>query len=401
MAQLAPNHLVLRKALNGPRAVYSIAKHPRLFLAADGKGGGSWRIRYRPGRGLQQRWHTITNDARNVEFEAVAAKAKELLARLALDGVDPKAPRKRAGTTFDDVWQLWLERHAKVHKKSWKHDEGLYRRHIQRRLGGDGLETIDRQRVIAVLDDIATGATPIQANRAQALISAVYSWSLDEGLVTAHPALRIRKRGAEVSRDLVMSDQQLRAFWAKLSDIEGHVATILKLLLLLGSRRGEVLGIEVRELALEDRARWVLPGSRSKNGLANIVPLPPLALSLIREALERNGGSRFLFPARHLADQPFDERFVSRTCKRICREIGVPEMRLHDLRHQAATGMAMCGVPMEVRQRVQNQITGRRQSIGSVYDQHDYFDEKLRALALWEGRLVGITEQSGEPVERY
>ena len=67
-------------------------------------------------------------------------------------------------------------------------------------------------------------------------------------------------------------------------------------------------------------------------------------------------------------------------------------MRLHDLRHQAATGMAQCGVPLEIRQLVQNQISGRRQSIGARYDQHDYFQEKKRALELWEARLQEIIE---------
>jgi hypothetical protein len=56
-------------------------------------------------------------------------------------------------------------------------------------------------------------------------------------------------------------------------------------------------------------------------------------------------------------------------------------MRLHDLRHQVATGMAQCGVPLDIRQWVQNQITGRRQSIGSVYDQHDYTAENRPGFA--------------------
>jgi hypothetical protein len=76
-------------------------------------------------------------------------------------------------------------------------------------------------------------------------------------------------------------------------------------------------------------------------------------------------------------------------------------MRLHDLRHQAATGMAQCGVPLDIRQMVQNQITGRRQTIGSIYDQHDYSEEKRRALTLWEQRLRAIVEGRDPPAERF
>ena len=63
MAKLAANHLAFRKAHNGPRAVHSIAKHPRLYLAADGKGGGSWRIKYYPPGRTSQRWLTMVRIA--------------------------------------------------------------------------------------------------------------------------------------------------------------------------------------------------------------------------------------------------------------------------------------------------------------------------------------------------
>lgn len=401
MPQLAPNHLVIRKALNGDRAVYSIAKHPRLYLATDGKGGGSWRLRYRPRAGAAQRWHTISNDARHVDLDSVVKKMTELVANLTLNGVDPKSQRQRTDKTFADTFELWLERHGKAHKKSWETDLALYRRHIGNRLGRDILGKIDRMRVIEVLDEIAKSSTPIQANRSQTVISAVFSWALDEGLVAAHPALRIRKRGAEIPRDSVMNDEQLREFWAGLETVGEPAAAIIKLLLLLGSRLQEIAGIRVSELRLNERPHWILPGSRSKNSRSHTVPLPPLALDLIKSALTTAGGSAFLFPARFVDDGPFDHKFVSRRCKRLYRDVGLPDMRLHDLRHQAATGMARCGVPLDIRQLVQNQLTGRGKAIGSIYDQHEYFDEKLRALTLWQNALLALAAKRPWPAERY
>jgi hypothetical protein len=52
--------------------------------------------------------------------------------------------------------------------------------------------------------------------------------------------------------------------------------------------------------------------------------------------------------------------------------------------------MAALGIPREVRERVQNQVTGRRQSIGARYDQHEYLAEKRDALARWEAHLLRI-----------
>lgn len=39
---------------------------------------------------------------------------------------------------------------------------------------------------------------------------------------------------------------------------------------------------------------------------------------------------------------------------------------------------------------VQNQVTGRRKSIGARYDQHEYLIEKRDALARWEAHLLSV-----------
>lgn len=402
MPTLAPNYLKVQKALRGTRAVYTIAKHPKLYLATDGKGGGSWRIKYMPPGATSQRWHTLSNDARNADFDQVVQKAGELLQNLSLNGLDPKAQRSTLVLTFDVAFHQWLEAHAKVRKNSWQDDEKIYHRHIKDRLGTNVLGNIDRVRVIEVLDAIAASATPIQANRCQAVISAVFSWALDEGKVQAHPALRIRRRGEERIREFVMTDEQLRAFWAKLDALFDKPATVIKLLLVTGCRLSEVTGAERREIRFEnEREQWTIASSRTKNSLTHIVPLTPTAVELWKGAMTGDTGNPFVFPAHRVTPQPFDGNHASRLCKEIYRDIGVAEMRLHDLRHQAATGMAQCGVPLEIRQLVMNQVTGRRQSIGSRYDQHDYSAEKRRALELWEHPLLAIVSGHDIPKERY
>ena len=55
--------------------------------------------------------------------------------------------------------------------------------------------------------------------------------------------------------------------------------------------------------------------------------------------------------------------------------------------------MAALGIQREIRERVLNQVTGRRQSIGARYDQYDYLVEKRDALARWEAHLLSIVSQ--------
>ena len=79
---------------------------------------------------------------------------------------------------------------------------------------------------------------------------------------------------------------------------------------------------------------------------------------------------------------------LSHRFRDIVRKHGMPDIRLHDLRHCCARGMAAIGIPREIRERVQNQVTGRRTSIGARYDQHEYIAKKRAALERWQAILA-------------
>jgi integrase len=59
----------------------------------------------------------------------------------------------------------------------------------------------------------------------------------------------------------------------------------------------------------------------------------------------------------------------------------------HDLRRTAATGMARLGIAVHVTEAVLNHVSGTSAGIVSVYQRHDYADEKRQALESW-GRFV-------------
>ena len=119
-------------------------------------------------------------------------------------------------------------------------------------------------------------------------------------------------------------------------------------------------------------AAWT---AEPKNKLPHAVPLTPLARELF--------GTGFNFYPTTLSHRFRD----------IVRALDMADIRLHDLRHCCATGMASLGIPREIRERVQNQITGRRQSIGARYDQHEYLAEKRDAIERWQVEVLRIVGQ--------
>ena len=83
----------------------------------------------------------------------------------------------------------------------------------------------------------------------------------------------------------------------------------------------------------------------------------------------------------------------------VTKALGIENLRLHDLRHAVKTYMRSMGVPADIADRVQGQVSGLKRGVGWRYDHHEYLDEKRRAPELWERRLLAIV--NGDAAERW
>ncbi len=156
-----------------------------------------------------------------------------------------------------------------------------------------------------------------------------------------------------------------------------------------------------------ERAAWVLPGERTKNGRPHGVPLTGAARQLVLELLGEIGkGDSYLFPARARDDRPIGGQTLSNAMLRFGDAIeGDDEAErswraerpsAHDLRRTFATRMAGLGVSQEIRDRLLNHAP--RSIEGRHYNAHDYFAEKWRALQQWDVALEGILSDRPDAV---
>ena len=65
------------------------------------------------------------------------------------------------GGSFEALFVDWLERHAKVKKKSWQHDADMYRRHVHDRMGRLIAADMKRADVAAVLRQRSKGVLTV------------------------------------------------------------------------------------------------------------------------------------------------------------------------------------------------------------------------------------------------
>jgi hypothetical protein len=70
----------------------------------------------------------------------------------------------------------------------------------------------------------------------------------------------------------------------------------------------------------------------------------------------------------------------------------IPAWVTHDLRRTCATNLQKLGVRLEVTEAVLNHSSGSRGGIVSVYQRHQYFEEKREALNKWAAHVEKIVD---------
>jgi integrase len=258
---------------------------------------------------------------------------------------------------------------------------------------------------------------PTLANRVQSLISGIFTFALDAGLVEANPCHRLRKRGVENVGRRVLGDPEIRLFWNGIvTPAAARRAGLgLRLALLTGARVGEVAGLGRAELDhLEDPAgaAWTIPGARTKNGRDHLIPLPTLARDVILDLLGLIApGEQYLFPTRSRRRKgpirgPIRGNSLTQAMDYFGGRLQGPHdaertwqaerPTPHDLRRTFGTRLAELRIPKEIRDRCLNHIPS---DVGSKhYNVHDYADEKRDALTRWGAAVAFIIGGQGAAV---
>ena len=156
--------------------------------------------------------------------------------------------------------------------------------------------------------------------------------------------------------------------------------------------------------------------ARTKNGRAHAVPLSG-AVSDVLGGVERvKGKPGYLFTTTgespvsgyHKGRNHIADRMAEIASDEAGEAVEIPHWTFHDLRRTAATGMARLGIPVRVTEAVLNHVSGSAAGIVSVYQRHDYADEKRAALDAWarlvadlvEGRADNVVQIEGRRDER-
>ena len=281
-----------------------------------------------------------------VETASVAEARRACLARQAEPVPEDRTARRDAVPLLRDfVAGEWREANFDRYKPSTRNAfRILLDGRILPAFGSKRLDRIAPAEVRRWFDDFSRTA-PGNANHGLALLRQILNFAAACGHVDTNPARDIRRNRRPVltrflSREEV--DRLHRVLERQTGRGEQQQADIVRLLLLTGCRRGEIVQLRWSEV---DDGRLIL--QESKTG-RRTVPLNTQARAVLQR--QPRGTSPFVFPSPRDPSRPRGRNLA--LWYRVRREVGIEDVRLHDLRHTVASHAVMNGVPVPVVSRL-------------------------------------------------
>ena len=276
---------------------------------------------------------------------ASARKKARDLRRQIDNGEDPMEQRHldRAAETMADLAERYLEEHGpRKRSSSLRNDRQNIRNYILPALARRTVKDITFRDIDQLHQSMK--AVPYQANRVLSLLSHMMAMASSKwGLREDNPCRGVI-RFPEDRRERYLTEDEVKRIAGVMDKLGNQSAgNAVRLLLLTGARKGEVLAARWDQFDLE-RAYWHKSSAHTKQKRQHDMPLSAAAIDLLR-AMHRESESIYLFPGRdggHLKD-------LRSYWKRLRETAGInSDIRIHDLRHTFASLLASSGEPIAV-----------------------------------------------------
>jgi integrase len=273
-----------------------------------------------------------------------AREAAAKLRRRVDAGEDPleEDRQARAEMTLALLWERYDREVMPDKRPATQRDErSMWRRLVLPRLGRRKLSAIRPADIDGLHREISQ-TTPTQANRCLASVRHVFNKGIRWQLCETNPAVGAAKNPEE-HRERYLTDDERERFLDALNRRPETSSTLaLRMLLLTGARRNEVLKADWEQFDIAAGV-WTKPSSHTKQKRRHRVPLSPEAVAIIQRARQLSNGI-YVFPGkegRPLAD-------LKRLFASLLTETGIENLRLHDLRHSFASILVTGGQSLPV-----------------------------------------------------
>jgi integrase len=351
-------------------------------------GAKAFVLNYRTRTGRERRLTigtvTAANNPDGWTVKAARLQAEKLKRRVDL-GEDPLAAIEadRDAKTMAHMAERFLKEHSE--RKNRESTTDSYRRTLEKwvlpKLKHLKVQEVTFDDIDGLHASVTSEGGPYIANRMLAILSKAFNLAIRWRWRTDNPVRGV-ERNQEKKRHRYMSFEEISALVKALDAYhDQQAANIIRLLLLTGARRGEVLTARWEQFDLEAGV-WTKPGATTKQKTEHRVPLSAPARQLLSELAQKAAKNEWVFPGKGTGEP----REVHRAWAKIRQAAGLTgakTVRIHDIRHSYASILASAGLSLPII----GQLLGHTQAATTHRYAH-LFDDPLRAATERVGAIV-------------
>ena len=291
---------------------------------------------YRAGR---RKRLAILGRADALTLEGARKKARGFLGQVA-DGQDPQAEDDaiKAAVTVKELVDLYIDRHARAKKKSWKEDQRYLSKKLLPKLGSRIAVSITSEDISSIHSEYGA-RHPYAANRFLEVTSKLFNCARTWKKVPKsfeNPAEGIQDFPEFKRKVFVRTDQFPKLAQAIEGEPSEYARHALWLLLLIGVRLQELLKAQWSDI---DWGGHTLAVGRTKNGEPVLAPLSLAALERLR-VIPQMDGNPYIICGKLVGQHRVNLRSA---WVRVRSTAGLLSVRLHDLRRTVGSWLVQSG----------------------------------------------------------
>lgn len=278
----------------------------------------------------------------DITFEAAVRRWSELRSQTVLGG-DPAAEKaeRKAIPTYGEIARQHMAHNA-TYQKTPHNTDRIIRCHLLPRWGKLRLTEITSQSIALWLAEKRKGLAPATVEKIRVTMNRSFELAAEWNIPGAspNPVRTVKRIRFNNRRDKYLTAEEANRLLSECDDSRcKQLGSIVRLLLFTGARKMELLRAKWSDIDLERRA-WHIP--ETKTGVPRYVPLSSAAIAVI-DSLRRWDRCPWLIPNPETREPYTDLKRPWDTAR---DKAGLPELRIHDLRHSAASFLVNSGVDL-------------------------------------------------------
>ncbi|QDX92018.1 site-specific integrase [Brevibacillus laterosporus] len=344
----------------------------------------------------KQKWFSGYNTKKEAQ-QAMTQKLHELQTGLTVDASD---------MTISQYMDYWLENYAKTSTRHTTHNvyENRVKRYITPRIGRIKLKDLKAMHLQKMYGDLLKdgamyregGVSPITIRHIHGLIHKALQNAERWQMITRNVARLVELPRVEKKETLVLTREQVQSLVESVKGKEMCIPVLLSVT--TGMRYAEVFGlawkdidfekkiIHVKQQLVRTRGEYRLTAPKTKSS-ERIISLSESLITPLKQHKAEQAQRKLLYGPTFNVDGlvccrpedglPYSATPVRRKLRKILEEAGLPDIRIHDLRHTVATLLLETGV----HPKIVSELLGHA-NIGITLDRYSHVSMTMQQEAI-------------------